>query len=208
MKKNIICFKFLSKKGILRVLYLSILLCLTADLSRVSAQTEGSWWSNIFRTECDTTRSENELISGDSIISGRVFEIDTPNDKNDIEINSIKADSIRPALKRRTGVGSVEIHMDSALMVLSADALASVPTLYGYRVQIHFGDLETARAVRANCRHRLYTRPVYLESIAPNYSVAVGNYRDRWEAELALDKLIRLYPNALIVPSEIALPKL
>jgi len=47
-----------------------------------------------------------------------------------------------------------------------------------------------------------------LESIAPNYSVAVGNYRDRWEAELALDKLIRLYPNALIVPSEIALPKL
>ena len=71
-----------------------------------------------------------------------------------------------------------------------------------------FGDLESARAVRAKCRKSMDHSRIYRESITPNYSVAIGDYRDRWEAELALAKYKKSYRDALIVPAEIALPDL
>ena len=49
---------------------------------------------------------------------------------------------------------------------------------------------------------------IYLEAISPNYSVAVGDYRDRWEAEHALSELSKTYRDALIIPAEIELPEL
>ena len=98
--------------------------------------------------------------------------------------------------------------MDSSIMSINANALDEVQYLKGYRVQIHFGDLESAREVRAKCRHQLAGKKVYLESIAPNYIVSVGNYRDRWEAEFELGALKKRYPNAVIVPTDIETPKL
>jgi hypothetical protein len=110
-------------------------------------------------------------------------------------------------LEKRIGMGHVQIYMDSAIMDINANALDEVKHLKGYRVQIHFGDLESAREVRAKCRRQLAGEKVYLESIAPNYTVSVGNYRDRWEAEFELGELKKRYPNSLIVPTDIETPK-
>ena len=98
--------------------------------------------------------------------------------------------------------------MDSAITSLYIEAADKETVLNGYRIQIYFGDLESARAVRAKCRKQLNHDRIYLESISPNYSVALGDYRDRWEAELALSSLKRKYRDALIIPAEIKMPDL
>jgi hypothetical protein len=169
--------------------------------STISAQSDNSWWKSIFRTDCDTTQIQSVNIhNGDSILKDTYdFEIDRD--------SSVLLKTL-PALPVKDGYGSVVIHMDSALTELDEKSLSEMHTLKGYRIQIHFGDLETARAVRAKCRNRLVGRRVYLESIAPNYSVVVGDFRNRWEAESALPRLKKLYPSALIIPTDIELPKL
>ena len=98
--------------------------------------------------------------------------------------------------------------MDSAITSLYLESANQEPVINGFRIQIYFGDLESARAVRAKCRKSLDHNRIYLESITPNYSVAVGDYRDRWEAEIALSEYVKKYRDALIIPSEIKLPEL
>ncbi|MEZ7836578.1 MAG: SPOR domain-containing protein [Flavobacteriales bacterium] len=141
-----------------------------------------------------------KINHGDSIL----------NDTSEFEIERDSSAMLNtlPALPVKDGYGSVVIHMDSALTEIDAKAFSETHTLKGYRIQIYFGDLETARAVRAKCRNRWKGSHVYLESIAPNYSVVVGDFRNRWEAESALPRLKKLYPSALIIPTDIELPKL
>lgn len=104
--------------------------------------------------------------------------------------------------------GELTVNIDSAITAIDSLWKSEEKTLNGYRIQIHFGNLESARAIRAKCRKEMEISRVYLESIAPNYSVAVGDYRSRWEAELELGELKRYYPDALLIPSKINLPDL
>jgi hypothetical protein len=171
------------------------------NLSTISAQGDNSWWKSIFRTDCDTTQIQSVNINNEDSILNNASIIE-------IERDSCSLIKTLPALPIKDGNGSVIINMDSALTEIDLNALSETHTLKGYRVQIHFGNLETARAVRAKCRKRLGGRNVYLESIAPNYSVVVGDFRNRWEAESALPRLKKLYPSALIIPTDIELPKL
>jgi hypothetical protein len=125
-----------------------------------------------------------------------------------LSVDTIIVDSALISLPFKAGRGELVINMDSAITSIDEIASRSVKTLMGYRIQIHFGDLESSRAVRAKCRREMNDRGVYLESIAPNYSVAVGDYRTRWEGEVDLSALKRKYPDALLVPAEINLPEL
>jgi hypothetical protein len=175
----------------------SIALCFLVNASFINAQEGSSWWKNIFRYECDTT----QIVISDSSITIK-HHIENHNDSVDLLIEEL------PVLEKRLGLGSVQIYMDSSVMNINESAIDDVKPLKGYRVQIHFGDLESARTVRARCRRQIPNHKVYMESIAPNYIVSVGNYRDRWGAEFALGSLKKLYPNAVIVPTDIELPKL
>jgi len=178
-----------------------IAFCFLANPSFSDAQGDGSWWKNIFRSECDTTQVAYENIAPDSSIAMNE-SVYKQNDTTYVLIEDM------PVLEKRSGLGLVQMHMDTSIMRINFNALAEVKPLKGYRVQIHFGGLESARAVRAKCRLQISDIKVYMESIAPNYIVSVGNYRDRWEAEFALGKLKKRYPNAVIVPTEIELPTL
>ena len=111
-------------------------------------------------------------------------------------------------LPEKVGSGDFVLNMDSAITSLYLESANQEPVINGFRIQIYFGDLESARAVRAKCRKSLDHNRIYLESITPNYSVAVGDYRDRWEAEIALSEYVKKYRDALIIPSEIKLPEL
>ncbi|MBM71153.1 MAG: hypothetical protein CL847_00015 [Crocinitomicaceae bacterium] len=135
----------------------------------------------------------------------RTTAIDTL-DGDSVQIDSTKTTLIK--LPERTEEGEFVLNMDSAITSLYIDAAEKEVVLKGYRIQIYFGDLESARAVRAKCRKQLDHDRIYLESITPNYSVAIGDYRDRWEAEIALSNLKIKYRDALIVPAEIKMPDL
>ena len=164
------------------------------------AQQGVSCWKNIFQSTPDTTQVVSQITPLDSctnIHTTIIEKIDSINDTHEIGV-----------LEKRIGMGHVQVYMDSIIMSINAKALEEVKHLKGYRVQIHFGDLESAREVRAKCRRQLAGKKVYLESIAPNYIVSVGNYRDRWEAEFELGILKKRYPNAVIVPTDIETPRL
>ena len=177
----------------------TLALCLFAEPSSGFAQEGSSWWKNIFRSAPDTTQVVEQIIPSDSAITIHENIIG--------QIDSIHFIDELGVLEKRIGMGHVQIYMDSSIMSINANALVKVKHLKGYRIQIHFGDLESAREVRAKCRHELAGKRVYLESIAPNYIVSVGNYRDRWEAEFELGALKKRYPNSLIVPTDIETPK-
>ena len=111
-------------------------------------------------------------------------------------------------LPEKIGSGDFVLNRDSSITSLYFESANQDPVINGFRIQIYFGDLESARAVRAKCRKSLDHNRIYLESITPNYSVAIGDYRDRWEAEHALSELSKTYRDALIIPAEIELPEL
>ena len=108
----------------------------------------------------------------------------------------------------RAETGDLVVNMDSTITALYLESKSETKAINGFRVQIYFGDLESAREIRAKCRKPLGDLAVYLISISPNYSVSVGNFRDRWEAEPVLKELKKTYRQALIVPAEIELPEL
>ena len=137
-------------------------------------------------------------------------------DKRAHKIDTIVADSTTVdsttrsliPLPEKIGSGDFVLNMDSSITYLYFESANQEPVINGFRIQIYFGDLESARAIRAKCRKSLDHNRIYLESITPNYSVAVGDYRDRWEAEIALSEYVKKYRDALIIPSEIKLPEL
>ena len=177
----------------------TVALCFFVEPSSSFAQTGNSWWKNIFRSAPDTTQIVEQIIPSDSSITiheNIIEKIDSIHFIDEIEV-----------LEKRIGMGHVQIYMDSSIMSINANALDEVQHLKGYRVQIHFGNLESAREVRAKSRGQLAGKKVYLESIAPNYIVSVGNYRDRWEAEFELGELKKRYPKAIIFETNIETPK-
>lgn len=128
-----------------------------------------------------------------------------------LQLDSLSKNNIKQSLiplPERVEEGEITLNMDSAITALYLESAEMETVLNGYRIQIYFGDLESARAVRAKCRKQLNHDRIYLESISPNYSVALGDYRDRWEAELALSALKKKYRDALIIPAEIKMPDL
>ena len=93
----------------------------------------------------------------------------------------------------------------------SLDSLAKLnPTpLQGFRVQIYFGDLQEARAVRAAFNRACPDVASHLHPIDPNYAVTVGNFRDAWSAQRAVQSgALGTWDNVLVIPSEIDLPVL
>lgn len=73
----------------------------------------------------------------------------------------------------------------------------------GYRLQVYLGDLTAARTERAKLR-RLTTEPIYLQAMPPSYGLMVGDFRDKWAAERLRSEWDRMYPDALVIPTDIA----
>jgi len=185
----------------------SITLSLFAKPDSFYAQEDGAWWKNIFRAKCDTTQVIVSEIDTIQVIRSDSSTTNMVHLENQLDSVLLLPQEL-PVLEKRLGLGSVQLYMDSSILDINKSYIYDVKPLKGYRIQIHFGDLQSARNVRAKCRRRIPNQKVYLESIAPNYIVSVGNFRDRWDAEFALESLKKLYPIAVIVPTDIELPKL
>ena len=106
---------------------------------------------------------------------------------------------------------AVEANWNMPDTLRSLDSLAKLnpAPLQGFRVQIYFGDLQEARAVRAAFNRACPDVASHLHPIDPNYAVTVGNFRDAWSAQRAVQSGgLGTWDNVLVIPSEIDLPAL
>jgi len=74
----------------------------------------------------------------------------------------------------------------------------------GFRILVYTG---TSSEEARNQRNRVYdgieNEQSYTEWKSPNFKVKVGDYVDKLEAYYAYAKLIKVFPNAIVVPDKI-----
>jgi hypothetical protein len=74
----------------------------------------------------------------------------------------------------------------------------------GYRVLIYIGNSsEEARSKRNDVYDVLPLEKSYTEYKQPSFKVKVGDYVDKLEAYYAYAKLIKIFPNAIVVPDKV-----
>lgn len=77
----------------------------------------------------------------------------------------------------------------------------------GYRIQIFFAESRTiAQSQKASFLSAYSEHKAYIDYLAPNYRVRVGNFRTRLQAENLKQKLISVYPTCIVLKDKIELP--
>lgn len=185
-----------------------------AEVTRDTVQTGGSWWRELFgggtianpqdkNAQSDSATTTFDPSSGDLLpnLNGLNTLVVVPE-------TITSEDSLSTTYVVRI---PCEFEWNLPPAIAHIDSLSKVQPnpLQGFRVQIYFGDLQQARAIRAGFRRDHPGTDCQLMAIDPNYAVTVGNYRDRWAAEKALrDDILVNWPRALVVPCEIDFPRL
>lgn len=104
--------------------------------------------------------------------------------------------------------GQVVIHESVRIQALMKDYTATKQPLKGYRVQIFLGDRNKAEETRRSFLVKHPDTPAYLDYLAPNFRVRVGDLRSKLEGEKLKQKLTTEFPGLYVVPCEIELPRL
>ena len=161
-----------------------------------TTQTEGeTWWKGLFRGGQETPQPTPEPTQD---------SLDTPTLKT--------MDSVALTLAHvpeRPDAVLATWNMPDTLRSLDSLAKLDPAPLQGFRVQIYFGDLQEARAVRAAFNRACPDVASHLHPIDPNYAVTVGDFRDTWSAQRAVQSgALGAWDNVLVIPSEIDLPAL
>ena len=157
---------------------------------------EESWWKKLFKKET-VDEMENTSPAEREVIDYTQPEVESPS-AND-SIDTITA--AEPAVLQQRG----DIRINEPRGFASLDSLfrENPPIIEGFRIQIFFGDLQTAREERSTFLKRSTDTPCYLVQNPPNFVVQVGNYRTHLEAHRYLNELKEIYPSARIIPTEI-----
>lgn len=163
--------------------------------------TDSGWWKGLFRpTEEAPSAAPQESVGTPT--AGPAAEI--PSDTR-----SAMEDTLALSIERSAPPATFSWSLPTGLATLDSLDKADPKPLQGYRIQIYFGDLQEARAVRAAFRRDHPEEACQLMPITPNYAVTVGNYRDMWSAQRALrDGHVGSWKHALVIPSAINLPAL
>ena len=79
----------------------------------------------------------------------------------------------------------------------------------GYRIQIYFNENKSsALGQKASFLSSYGEHKAYLDYLAPNYRVRVGNFRTKLEAEKLKQELLSRYPTCIVIEDLIELPEL
>jgi hypothetical protein len=113
-----------------------------------------------------------------------------------------------PASAASPDSGQVVIHESSRIQALMKDYASSKQPLKGYRVQIFLGDRTKAEETRRSFLVRHPDTPAYLDYLAPNFRVRVGDQRTKLEGEKLKRLLLNEFPGLYVVPCEIEMPRL
>lgn len=125
-------------------------------------------------------------------------------------VDSIHADHVN--LNYKTTKGKVTLHQDSRLdklneFVRSGENTVEGVKIDGYRIVIFFDQDRTIVAQqKANFLSRYSGYKAYVDYVAPNYHVRVGNFRTQLEAEGFKAELLAYFPTSVVVADKIQLP--
>jgi len=136
-------------------------------------------------------------------------EIQSKTQKNPFnpQLNSIQKDTIKRAWDHLT------INSDSRinkLMEIKKEEIARKEGngIDGYRVQIYRGANEEADKLRSRFMSKYPEFKVYKKFQTPDFTVRIGDFRNRSEAIQLKNKIEMDFPNAFIVEDVINFPKL
>lgn len=163
-----------------------------------------AWWKGLFRPAQEVVRTpaspdgQPANTASDSALGMSNTPVDDA------------AKTLTGSLEAPRSPGSVTWHVPEGVAALDSLSKAHPAPLQGYRIQIYFGTLNEARSVRAAFRRDHPQTACQLLPLSPNYAVTVGNYRDKWEAQRALERerFADTWEYSLVIPSEIDLPSL
>ncbi|MBL7897117.1 MAG: SPOR domain-containing protein [Crocinitomicaceae bacterium] len=126
-------------------------------------------------------------------------------------------DSLKPvvnSLDYSAQPGHCEVVKDARIDNIAAFVRAGEESVEGvkmdgYRVLIFFDMSKTTAEQQKAYFMTMYTEhKAYIDYMAPNYRVRVGNFRTQLEAEKLKQELLSLFPTAIVVPDKIQLPVL
>lgn len=122
--------------------------------------------------------------------------------------------AVKQELDFNKGGGSVEISKDPRIDKIDEFVKADAGTVEGvkmdgYRILIFFDQDKTVTQQQKAHFMSLYPEhKAYIDYLAPNYRVRVGNFRTKLEAEALKSELIGIFPTAIVIEDKIQLPEL
>ena len=136
---------------------------------------------------------------------------------NDWMAYPIKKDSVKLSksnLDFNEKEGTVTIYEDDRIIKLeefvrSGEESLDGVLMDGFRVLIYF-DQDKSRSEQEKTHFmNLYNEhTAYIDYLAPNYRVRVGNFRTKLEAEKLKQEILSVFPTAVVVKDKIQLPSL
>ncbi len=176
------------------------LLCLALCAPSVLLAQEDNWWRKLFRKEAVEEKATERVEVGKQ----EVVSPAPPNLSSDSLVADPLSDTVtvlNPDLP-----GRVTYSLPSGLDRVDSLYRESPPLLSGYRIQVYFGDLISAREQRKTFMAEHPELPCYLVQNPPNFAIQVGDYRTHLDAYREALQLKALYPAAIVVPSPIETP--
>lgn len=110
--------------------------------------------------------------------------------------------------------GKIEVEKDKRLddlskFVGSPHHTHTTVTLKGYRIQAYLDrDKNLVNQKRAEYLGRRENQPVYIDFLAPNFRLRIGDFRTKTDAAIFLERIRGIFPDAIIVMDDIELPVL
>lgn len=109
--------------------------------------------------------------------------------------------------------GKIEVEKDSRIDQLSEFMGTpqnghTMVTMKGYRVQAYIDrDKNAVNTKRAEYLNKFHDYPAYIDFLAPNFRLRIGDFHTRLDAERALNEVRSIFPDAIIVMDDIELPQ-
>lgn len=163
---------------------------------------EDNWWRKLFRKDASENLQEEDSISSEGTVA---IDRDTLASGRQAEGSNI--DDAQPLALSKTP-GKVSIVLPKGMTALDSLYRATPPAIRGFRIQVYFGDLSSAREQRRLCMESIPDLPCYLVQNPPNFAVMLGDYRTHLDAYRDALTLEGLYPTAVVVPAAIEPPSL
>jgi hypothetical protein len=130
----------------------------------------------------------------------------------DVEKDSVTVDSIQTLDFNTATQGTIIVYKDARVAEITEFVGRNKESIEGtkidgYRLQIFFAESKNeAQSQKAGFLTSHSEHKAYIDYLAPNYRVRVGNFRTKLQAEKFKQELISVYPTCIVLEDKIELP--
>jgi hypothetical protein len=104
--------------------------------------------------------------------------------------------------------GKIRYIQDERIALIDSLKRENPAPMDGYRVQLFFGSRGEANQMRSDFIKAFPERGAYVNYLAPNFRLRVGDFRSKAEAEKFRKEILSRYPGSYIVKDQIGMPML